>query len=133
MTVEELKLVVLGVGGLLLRIGKQPFQFTPGGPLHSLYRAVNLEFMARTLDHSVNEGGKFVSISWRMRPDSVQLFAADIVDIVDKISKVARQDKLTSVASDLVDFKWTIAADRAEFGELMKILPHGSKAKNISK
>ncbi len=124
---EELGLLMLTSNGGVERISTHAIRFTQGGPLHELYKRLNLAFMARVIDKSINTTESFVSVSRRMRPESARLMSDEIEALMGTIRRLARQDRLTSADTELVAYKWSIASGPASFKTLMDIVPHAQK------
>lgn len=129
---ERLGLISLTSDNRIQQLFSQAIRFSTGGPLHKIYKEVNLKFVARTMDNSIAEPEKFTSISRRMKSESAEQLNKEIRVLEERISSLSRQDKLTSSADDLIAFKWVIAADHAMFASLMTITPHASNKKQAS-
>lgn len=118
---ERLGLVSLTNDNQVIRLSTHPVRFTVGGPLHALFKKVNLKFVDQTIESTTNTQEKFKSISRRMRPESAELLAVEAQAFFNRIAQVSRQDKLTSPDEDLIAYKWCLAADEASFPSLMTI------------
>lgn len=97
----------------------QPLHLRRHGPLHSRIREINLKFVADIYDEPDADGKLFRTISRRMLPDTARLLQQDVTDLAERIDKLARQDRLTSSADALTNWKFTAAFGPVDFSAIL--------------
>lgn len=124
---ERLGLIELSAKGSVTLSSTAPISFTLDGPLQQLHTDLNMDFLKRSINHAVENPTAYVTISRRMRPETATLLDEDVRSMVERISKLARQDRLSSPQSELIAVKWCFAKGMAKFSSLFTVGAHPDK------
>lgn len=121
---EKLGLATLDSHGAVHLRSKAPFKIAPEGPLRRMYRDVNVSFVDQCYKKLSRDNITVRTLSRKMRPETAKILRKDIMELFEKITKYARQDRLMSKPSELETFKWLTAAGPALFENRIKVSAH---------
>ncbi len=124
---ERLGLVTIGPAGQVAPDSSGPIRLSADGPLHTVHARLNIDFLKRAITEAIENPQAYVTLSRRMRPETARLLEQDVAAMCERITKLARQDKLTSTPDELQSFKWCFAQGAASFTTLFNIGPHPAK------
>ncbi|CUI66403.1 helix-turn-helix domain-containing protein [Cognatishimia activa] len=98
-----------------------PVKIRPFGPLHSIVKSVNQNFLSLAIDESNGEDLAFSAMSRRMLPDTLKQIVRELGEFQSHIANLARQDQMIANDKELVSFKLTVAAGMFHCPDLLEI------------
>jgi len=121
---ESLDLATVATNGDVRLNSTVAFRTRRDGPLRDLFREINASYVRRCYDMQHNQLVSIKSISRKMRTETVQMLQAEIDIFYDRITKLARQDRLLESPDALDTFKWLMTSGPADFQDRIAVTPH---------
>lgn len=127
---EKMGLAVVSIDHGIKLTSTSAFKINPKGPLRVIYRGMNTSFVDQCYLDMGNDRVKVRTLSRKMLPETGYALHKEVEALFDKITKLARQDRLFAKADELETFKWLFSTGPAYFEKRMAIVPHRNNRKH---
>lgn len=110
-------------------IDKRPIRFQQDGPLQKILIEMNQKFLSLLFQRPEQESDAICNLSRRMRPETARYICHELETLSERITKLARQDRLVSRDEDLVTMKLLLGFGEADYPALVHVPPFSLKDK----
>ncbi|WP_227285733.1 helix-turn-helix transcriptional regulator [Boseongicola sp. H5] len=118
---ERLGLAEVHAEGRIRLTLAHPVKFRRNGPLHRTLRDLNLAFVRKVFDQRDGEQSGYLTQSRRISRQTARQVMADLRNLNQQLSEMARQDQLTVPAQDLQTYKLCVAWSEMSFPAFARI------------